>query len=93
MTAPCTFSLKQYASVVLGPGPDGTPETVESSKLTWLVRRLRDGRLPGFKASNQWRATEDDITEALERLHRRKPLPDIPDMSGLSARSRRRLAS
>jgi hypothetical protein len=87
-----TYSLREYAAVLLGPGPDGTANTVEPSKCAWLVRRLRDGRLPGYKASNQWRATEADIDIAIERLRpKAATIPDIPDMSGLSARSAKRL--
>lgn len=85
-----THSLEEYAAALLGPGPDGTSATVEAYKLEWLAIRLRRGDLPGFKAGRRWRATDDDIAQAIEAL-RPKQIPSIPSMSGLTRTSRRRL--
>lgn len=96
MTELRTLSLKEYAAVLLGPGPDGTAETVEPHKIQWLAKRLRGEakpQLPGYKASRQWRATEADVAQAIELL--RPPsvhLPVVPSTTSMTATSRRRLA-
>ena len=92
-----TLSLKEYASVLLGPGPDGTPATVEPHKIQWLTKRLRGEakpHLPGFKAARQWRATKADVERAIELLRpAAAPVPHIPSASSMTATSKRRLAS
>ena len=91
-----TYSLQEYAAVLMGPGPDGTPASVEPHKLQWLTNRLRGAAkppLPGFKAGRKWRATESDIEEAIRMLRpQRVAIPDVPAISGLRPTSRRRLA-
>jgi len=91
-----TLSLKEYAAALLGPGPDGTPETVEPHKLQWLTKRLRGEarpQLPGFKAARQWRATESDVEQAIDLLRpARIDIPNIPAVSSMTRTSRRRLA-
>lgn len=68
MTDDRTFGVKEYAAFLRGPGPDGTAESVEPFKVKWLVRRLRgeaEPQLPGFKAGREWRATKDQMVEAI----------------------------
>lgn len=92
-----TFSIEEYASILMGPGPDGTPATVEAHKVRWLSMRLRGAAkpaLPGFKAGRHWRATESDITEAIRILRpKRLTVPEVPALTGMRPTSRRRLAS
>lgn len=92
-----TYSMAEYAAVLMGPGPDGTPATVEPHKIQWLQRRLTGKakpQLPGFKVATHWRATESDIEEAIRLLRPvRVAIPDVPTMRGLRPTSRRRLAS
>lgn len=94
---PRTYSIEEYAAVLMGPGPDGTAATVEPHKLQWLSRRLRgDAKpiLPGFKVGAKWRATEQDIEDAIRLLRpQRVTVPDVPALSGMRPTSRRRLAS
>lgn len=92
-----SLSVKEYAAAILGPGPDGTPDTVEPHKIQWLIRRLKGHakpQLPGFKAARQWRATPDDVKKAIELL-RPAPvgMPNVPAASSMTRTSQRRLAS
>ncbi|BBY88464.1 hypothetical protein [Mycolicibacterium tokaiense] len=90
-----TISLKEYAAALLGPGPDGTADSVKDHKIQWLTKRLRGEakpHLPGNKAGRQWRATEDDVEKAIELL--RPPsagVPRVPSTSSMTPTSRRRL--
>jgi excisionase family DNA binding protein len=52
----------------------------------WLTEQLRSGRLPGRKIGRNWRLTEDDIHEALDRL--RKQTEQKADARGLTTRRR-----
>lgn len=92
-----TYSLAEYAAILLGAGPDGTAKTVESHKLQWLTKRLRGEarpQLPGYKVARQWRATQADVEQALEILHpKRVAVPEVPQLSGMTRTSRRRMAS
>lgn len=93
-----TYSLAEYAATILGPGPDVDDPigSVEPHKLRWLAERLRGERkpaLPGFKASRQWRATQAQVDEAIEILTpKRITVPQVPQLSGMTRTSRRRLA-
>lgn len=97
MTELRTLSLKEYAAALLGPGPDGTPDSVEPHKLQWLTKRLRGEskpQLPGYKVARQWRATDADVRQAIEML--RPPsnaVPDLPSVSSMTRTSRRRLSA
>lgn len=91
-----TISLKEYAAVLMGPGPDGTADTVEDHKLQWLIKRLRGEakpQLPGYKVARQWRATEADVEKAIELLRPPSTSVRVPNMSSMSPTSRRRLAA
>lgn len=94
MTA--TFSIEEYAAALLGPGPDGTADTVESHKVEWLSLRLRgraNPKLPGYKAGRKWRATQADVEAAIELLRPQTvEVPRVPQLGGLTKTSRRRLA-
>lgn len=92
--ADATFSLEEYAALVLGPGPDGTVAAIEPCKLQWLTKRLRRGELPGYKAGRRWRATRADVDAAIEMLRpKRVVVPQVPVASSMTRTSRRRLAS
>ncbi|MGV7254593.1 trypsin-like peptidase domain-containing protein [Mycobacterium kansasii] len=70
-----TYSVKEYAALLRGPGPDRTPESVEPYKVEWLQRRLRgaaEPALPGYKAGGKWRATQEDVDAAIELLRPRR---------------------
>ncbi|MCZ0732208.1 hypothetical protein [Mycolicibacterium iranicum] len=89
-----TLSLNEYAAVLLGPGPDGTPATVEPFKIQWLTKRLRGEakpKLPGYKAGRRWRATEEDVEKAITLLRPPTVGPEIPAGLSLTPTSRRRL--
>lgn len=92
-----SYSVKEYAAIILGPGPDGTAETVESHKIRWLEKRLRGEvkpALPAYKAGRKWRASQQDVDTAIELLHpNRMALPQIPQASSMTRTSRRRIAS
>ena len=83
-----THSLDESAGIILGADEDGNPLP---GKTDWLVRRLRRGELPGYKAGRQWRMTDADIQAAIELLRPKSMLPEVPSASGLTATSRRRL--
>ena len=94
MTVPTSYSVEQYAAALRGPGPDGTPESVEYFKVRWLERRLRgeaEPKLPGFKAGGRWRGTAQDIAAAIELLRPKQTSPPIPNVSSMSRTTRRRL--
>ncbi|GAA2433697.1 DNA-binding protein [Mycolicibacterium llatzerense] len=79
-----TNSLEEYADAVRGGHSD--------ADLQWLEKRLRSGVLPGYKAGRKWRATDEQIAEAVARLTPEPvALPDIPVPSGMTRTSRRRL--
>lgn len=79
-----TNSLEEYADAVRGNHND--------ADLQWLEKRLRDGVLPGFKAGRKWRATDEQIAEAIEILTpKHVAMPDVPVPSGMTRTSRRRL--
>lgn len=81
-----TYSVEEYAVQVCG---DASPASVR-----WLVTRLRSGALPGYKANRRWRATGEQIAEALVLLApapRPAALPVVPS-SSMTRTSRRRLA-
>ncbi|ULN72271.1 DNA-binding protein [Mycolicibacterium smegmatis] len=84
-----TFSVEEYAIAVRG--------SAKPADVKWLERHLRgeaEPRLPGFKAGRKWRATEDDIAQAIELLRPAKAAtPTIPATSSMTRTSRRRLAS
>ena len=91
-----TYSVEEYAAIVLGPGPDGTADTVEPCKIQWLEKRLRGAAkpiLPGYKVGRKWRATQAHVDEALKLLEpKRDPLsPPLPQVSSMTRTSRRRL--
>jgi hypothetical protein len=92
-----TFSLEEYTAILLGPGPDGSAGSVEPFKLQWMTKRLcgrAEPVLPGYKAGRKWRATQADVDAAIELLRpQRVGLPQVPQMSGMTRTSRRRLAS
>lgn len=78
-----TFSLAEAATQIRGRDDKASRE--------WLVRRLRNGTVPGYKAGRQWRMTEDDIAAAIEAL-RPRVVPSVP-VGGLTRTSRRRLSA
>lgn len=81
-----TYSLEEYARLLLGES--------EPAQIQWLVKRLRTGALPGYKAARKWRATQADIDTAIDILRpRRVFLPELPQVGGMTRTSRRRLAS
>lgn len=89
-----TYSVKEYAAILLGPGADGTADTVEPSKIRWLEKRLRGAAepvLPGYKPGKKWRATQEDVDAAIELLRpqRDNPMPPIPDVYSMTCTSRR----
>lgn len=89
-----TFSVREYAAIVLGPGPGGGADDVEPFKLQWLEKRLRSGALPGYKVGRRWRATQEDIDTAIELLRpKRVPVPMVPTTSSMTRTSRRRLSA
>jgi hypothetical protein len=83
-----THSLEESAGIILGTDDGGNPLP---GKTDWLVRRLRRGELPGYKAGRQWRMTDDDIAVAIDRMRPKSALPELPSASGLTPTSRRRL--
>jgi hypothetical protein len=59
---PRTYSVKEYAAILLGTGPAGTTESVELHKIGWLEERLCGKALPalpGYKVGRKWRATQN----------------------------------
>ncbi|ORA25207.1 hypothetical protein [Mycobacterium aquaticum] len=84
-----TFSDEEYAKALRG---SASPSDIE-----WLHRHLRgdtEPRLPGFKAGRKWRATEDDIDQAIELLRpKRVAVPVVPAASSMTRTSRRRLSA
>ncbi|MGB3485251.1 MAG: DNA-binding protein [Mycobacterium sp.] len=92
-----SYSLEEVAAAQL---PDSWTDGVR-----WLARRLNRGELSGFRVGRVWRMTDGDVDFLIEK-HRNldRPaivVPTLPPPSsgvvsftdGLSARSRRRLAS
>lgn len=81
-----TYSLEEAAALICG--------SDSPAKAKWLVRRLRRGDLPGYKAGRQWRMTRADVDTAIEALRpKRVCVPQVPAMTGLTRTSARRLAS
>jgi hypothetical protein len=84
-----TYSLTEYAEALLG--------SSEPAQVQWLAKRLRGEAkpvLPGFKAGRRWRATEEDIAQAIDLLRpERVEFPQVPQASSMTRTSRRRLAS
>lgn len=85
-----TYTVEKYAAILFG---YDNAEDVPASKVQWLVRRLRRGELPGFKAGREWVATEADVEAAIEKLRPKTAIPAVPAMSGLTRTSARRLAA
>ncbi|WP_433660762.1 hypothetical protein ACQPW1_00285 [Nocardia sp. CA-128927] len=71
----------------------------------WIRIRLNDGRLRGRRAGRKWRMTESDIAHLVASIVNETesqpepgpvsvpPAPAPPNPTGLTAASRRRLAS
>lgn len=81
-----TYSLSEAAVIICG--------TDDPAALQWLTQRLRGNAQPalsGYKSQRRWRMTQDDVDAAIETL-RPKRLPDIPVLTSMTARSRRKLA-
>lgn len=93
-----TMSVEEYAAALLGPGPDPADPigSIEPAKIQWLTKRLRgqaQPRLPGYKVARQWRATEDDIAQAIELCRPAEiAVPAVPNVTSMTRTSRRRLA-
>jgi hypothetical protein len=90
-----TFSLAEVAAQVL------PPEWTDAER--WLRRRLNRGEIGGYRVGRDWRMTEADVEDLINR-HRNgadrrqseeQVVADGPVsiVDGLSARSRRRLRS
>ena len=84
-----TLSDVEYAQALRG---SATRADVE-----WLHRHLRgdsEPQLPGFKVGRKWRATPEDVEQAIELLRpQRVAMPAVPVTSSMTRTSRRRLAS
>jgi len=90
-----TFSLAEVAAMVL------PPEWKDPER--WLRRRLNRGEISGYRVGREWRMTQRDVADFIER--HRKPVaspvvaaaalpqtaPTVSIIDGLSARSRARL--
>jgi hypothetical protein len=89
MTA--TFSLEESAALICGADHNGNPLP---GKTQWLMKRLRTGELIGYKCGRQWRMTDEQIADAIQKLTpQRARVPQVPTLAGLTRTSRRRLAS
>ncbi len=76
--APQTYSVKVYAAILLGGGPDPDDRvgSLEPYKVEWLERRLRgaaEPTLPGYKVGRRWRALADVRTSWQRPRQRRGP--------------------
>lgn len=81
-----TYSLSEAAEIICG--------TADPAALQWLTQRLRGNATPvlsGFKVQRRWRMTQADVDAAIDAL-RPKRLPDVPVLTSMTARSRRKLA-
>jgi len=65
------------------------------AQVTWVMVRLRRGEFSGFKANGRrWRMTESDIQAAIESLRPKTVyVPEVPQLSGLTRTSARRLSA
>jgi hypothetical protein len=79
-----TFSLPEATLQITG--------SDSPSKQQWVMRRLRRGEFCGYKSGRVWRMTEGDVAAAIEVL-RPRIVPSVPQLSGLTRTSARRLAS
>jgi hypothetical protein len=88
-----TYSLDEVAAIML-------PPNLKQPRL-WLMRRLRRGHLIGYRAGREWRMTEGQLHDNIERLTNagREAAPqELPPpaepvnsvVAGLSARSKAR---
>jgi hypothetical protein len=85
-----THSLEQSAALICGADDNGDPLP---GKTQWLVKRLRTGQIVGYKCGRQWRMTDEQIADAIEKLTpQRFGIPSVPTLSGMTRTSRRRFA-
>ena len=83
-----TFSMPEIAAALCG---QDTP-----TSRRWVADHLRgyeQPRLPGFKAQGRWRMTEADLEASIELLRPRRDEIDVPAMTSMTARSRRRVSA
>ena len=86
-----TYSLDEAAALICGADADGNPLP---GKTKWLALRLRRGLIPGYKAGHKWRMTQEDVEAAIESLRpQRVVIPQVPQLSGLTRTSARRLSA
>lgn len=81
------FSIAEAAFLILG---DNSPKAIK-----WLMRRLRhesEPHLEGYKVGH-WRMTQSQIEAAIRLCTpKRVALPEVPQVSSMTATSKRRLA-
>ena len=81
-----TYSLAEAAILIRG---DDSPASIK-----WLMRRLRgesQPRLDGYKVGH-WRMTHAQIEAAIRACTPKRVVPEVPEVSSMTATSRRRLA-
>ena len=61
----------------------------------WLIEQVRAGRFPAKKVGRHWRMTDQDIADALDICANdfRRPTADLAMVTGLTPRSRKKVAS
>jgi hypothetical protein len=86
-----TYSLEESSVRICG--GDGNNNHVPA-QVQWVMRRLRRGEFSGYKVGRRWRMTEADIEAAIETLRpKRAYVPEVPQLSGLTRTSARRLSA
>lgn len=80
-----TYSLAEATEIIRG--------SATKADLEWVSRRLCAGTLQGYKPGRHWRMTPEQLAANIASLAPKQHIPDIPLPAGLTATSRRKLAS
>ncbi|KZM68093.1 hypothetical protein [Nocardia terpenica] len=66
-------------------------QTTGAASEDWLIRRLRKKQIRGRWTGREWRMTASDMAALVEFMANGPAAPAVPDVTGLTAASRRRL--